>query len=179
MKKPLLLLLLFMSCSLSAFEFPRFFDFVDRGNLEKMMETLEKLKPSKEPLPYFRTMGRGLAKAMEWRFHEDVSIEKARDQTVTEIQNTNLSDEQKLEMIEAVEFLAKEPEGSLWARGKEFFSKEKKKEEAPPFKMGVVEIFYGSLLVQLSSISTQNFGNKMIADGMRRLEKAELETKAS
>ena len=80
-----LFFILLTSAPLCAGPFTYFFDSVDRADLEKVMEILEKMKPKIEPLPHFRTVTRGLVVAMRWHFRQEISAEKARDRAIHEI----------------------------------------------------------------------------------------------
>src|SRR3990167_4310608 len=135
----LLIFIMLFSAPLCAWPFSYFFDCVDRDDLEKVMETLEKMKPKVKPLPYFRAMTRGLAAAMVWHFRQEISREQARNRAVDEIYRANISEEEKDDLIEIIDYLSEESE-TLWQKGKGLFKK-KKKEEPPPFKIEAVEIY--------------------------------------
>ena len=131
--KRILFFLLLCCAPLTANPFSGFFDSVDRGDVEKVMEFLEKTRPKIEPLPYFRTVTRGLVSAMEWKFRQDISREVARDRALAEINRGNLSLKQKEDLADIVEYLSEDPE-SLWEKSKKMFKK-KKKQKFPPFAL--------------------------------------------
>ncbi len=165
MKRILFFLLLFFA-PLTPNPFTGFFDSVDRGDIEKVMEFLEKMRPKIEPLPHFRTVTRGLVTAMEWKFRQDISREVARERALAEINRGNLTTEQKEDLADIVEYLSEDPE-TLWEKSKKVFKK-KKKTEVPPFRIEAVEIYFGALLTQVTWVPASNFGTKMINDGMKR-----------
>lgn len=159
--------ILLLCTPLAAGPFTGFFDSVDRGDLDKMWEILDKMKPKVEPLPYFRTVTRGLVTAMGWHFRQDFSKEIARNKAISEITQTHLSLDDKEELIEIIEYLSEESE-TLLEKGKNLFKKKKKK-EVPIFRIEIVEIYFGALLSQATWVPASNFGTKMISDGVKRL----------
>ncbi|MBS0629557.1 MAG: hypothetical protein JSS30_04950 [Verrucomicrobia bacterium] len=164
--KRLFFFLLFCTISLSANPFTGFFDSVDRGDLDKVMEFLEKMKPKIEPLPYFRTATRGLVTAIEWKFRQDISRDVAYERALVEIGRGELTAQNKEELSDIIEYLAEDPE-SLWQKSKNLFKKKKKK-EIPPFRIEAVEIYFGALLSQVTWVPASNFGVKMMTDGVKR-----------
>jgi len=164
--KRFIFLFLFFCAPLISNPFTSFFDSVDRGDLDHVVEVLEKMKPKIDTMPYFRTLTRGIVTAMEWKFRQDISREVACERALFEVNQANLTEEQKEEFTEVIEYLAEDPE-SLWKKSKKLFKKKKKK-EIPRFRIEAVEIYYGSLLSQVNWVPASNFGAKMMADGVRR-----------
>jgi hypothetical protein len=168
MLKRFFLLLLFCA-PLTAGPFTGFFDSIDRDDLEKVMEYLEKMRPKVDPLPYFRTTMRGMSAAMGWHFRQEISRDVARERAVAQIQQApNLTPAEREELIDIIEYLSEEPE-TLLDKGKNLFKKKKKKEKIP-FRMEGVEIYCGALLSQVTWVPASNFGQRMIADGVRRAQ---------
>lgn len=163
-----ILFLLLFSAPLLAGPFTSFFDSVDRDDVEKVMEFLERMRPKVDPLPYFRTTMRGLGAAMGWHFRQDISRDVARERAIAQIQQANLTPAEKEELIDIIEYLSEEPE-TLLDKGKNLFKKKKKKEKIP-FRMEGVEIYCGALLSQVTWVPASNFGQKMINDGVRRAQ---------
>lgn len=163
-----ILFLLLFSAPLLAGPFTGFFDSIDRDDVEKVMEFLERMRPKVDPLPYFRTTMRGLSTAMGWHFRQDISRDIARERAVAHIQQTNLPPTEKEELIDIIEYLSEEPE-TLLDKGKNLFKKKKKKEKIP-FRIEGVEIYCGALLTQVTWVPASNFGQKMISDGVRRAQ---------
>lgn len=166
MFRRILFSLLFLCTPLAAGPFTGFFDSVDRQDVEKVMEYLEKMRPKVDPMPFFRTTTRGLAAAMAWHFRQDISRDVARENAIAAILHSQLAPSEKEELIDIIEYLSEEPE-TLFQKGKNLFKK-KQKPEIPPFRIEGIEIYFGALLLQVTWVPASNFGKKMIDDGMRR-----------
>jgi hypothetical protein len=134
-----ILFLILFCVPLAAGPFTGFFDSIDRDDVEKVMEFLEKMRPKVDPLPYFRTTMRGLSAAVGWHFRQEISRDVARERAVAQIEQADLTPAEKEELIDIIEYLSEEPE-SLLDKGKNLFKKKKKKEKIP-FRIEGVEIY--------------------------------------